>query len=145
MTPAPLRIGIIGGGASGMAAAWLLQHDPPVPLLEKETRLGGHAETVPVVVGESTVHAEIGPRFFFNPSYPYFLGLLRLLAVPIRWNDALVSITDVPGGRTLVLPPRSARHVGSLLRSPRLVRHLVSLRRLIAEQPAVFQRRDYSV
>src|SRR5580700_5425581 len=108
---APMRIGIIGAGVSGMAAAWLLQHDHHVTLLEKEPRLGGHAETIPVVVGEITVHAEIGPRFFFNPSYPYFLGLLRLLAVPIRWNYALVSITDVPAGRALVLPPRSPRHV----------------------------------
>jgi predicted NAD/FAD-binding protein len=142
---APLRIGIIGAGVAGMTAAWLLQDDHHVTLLEKEPRLGGHAETVPVVVGDATVHAEIGPRFFFNPSYPYFLGLLRLLAVPIRWNDALVSITDVPNGRTFVLPPRSARQVGSLLRSPRFLRHLISLRRLIGEQPVVSQRRDYSI
>ena len=119
MTLARQRIGIIGAGVSGMAAAWFLQDDHHVTLLERDARLGGHAETVPVVVGDRTVFAELGPRFFFNPSYPYFLGLLRLLAVPIRWNDALVSITDVPGGRTLVLPPRSPRHVGALLRSPR--------------------------
>jgi predicted NAD/FAD-binding protein len=145
MSPSPLRIGIVGGGVSGMAAAWLLQQDHHVTLFEKASHLGGHAETVPVVVGESTVYAELGPRFFFNPSYPYFLGLLRLLEVPTRWNDALVSVTDVPRGHTVVLPPRSPRHVASLLRSPRLLRHLISLRRLIGEQPAVFARRDYSV
>jgi predicted NAD/FAD-binding protein len=145
MSPGPMRIGIIGGGVSGMAAAWFLQDDHHVTLFEKATSLGGHAETVPVVVGKSTVYAELGPRFFFDPSYPYFLGLLRVLGVPIRWNDALVSVTDVPREHTLVLPPRSPRHVASLLRSPRLVRHLISLRRLIGEQPEVFERRDYSV
>jgi predicted NAD/FAD-binding protein len=144
MTPRPLRVGIVGGGVSGMVAAWLLQHDHRVTLLEKAPELGGHAQTVPVVLGEKTVYAELGPRFFFDPSYPYFRALLRLLAVPIRWNDGVVSITDVARGGTIVLPPRSPRHLASLLGSGRL-RHLVSLRRLIDEQPAVFARRDFSV
>jgi uncharacterized protein len=146
MTPGSLRIGVVGGGVSGITAAWLLQHDHDVTLIERAPRLGGHAETVPVVVGDGTViHAELGPRFFFRPSYPYFLALLRLLAVPVRWNDALVSITDVPRGRTVVLPPRSPRHFASLLRSPRFARHLLSLRRLIGQQRRVFERRDFSV
>jgi predicted NAD/FAD-binding protein len=140
-----LRIGVIGGGVSGVAAAWLLQDDHQVTLLERETRIGGHAETVPVVVGETTVYAELGTRFFFDPSYPYFIGLLRLLAVPTRWNDAFASITDVARGRTIVVPPRSPLHVAALLRSPRAVRHLLSLRRLISEQPGVSTGREYSV
>jgi predicted NAD/FAD-binding protein len=143
--PAPLRIGIIGGGVSGMAAAWLLQHDHRVTLIEKAPRLGGHAETVAVALGPTTVHADLGPRFFFDPSYPYFRALLRVLAVPIRWNDARVSITDVPRGRSIALPPRSPGHVAALLRSPGLARHLASLRRLIREQGAVIARRDFSV
>src|ERR1700678_4294365 len=98
-----LRIGVVGGGVSGIAAAWMLQDQHQVTLLEKESRLGGHAETVPVTLGDKTVYAELGPRFFFDPSYPYFLGLLRLLAIPIRWNDAIVSVTDVPRGRSIVV------------------------------------------
>jgi predicted NAD/FAD-binding protein len=145
MTPATQRIGIIGAGVSGMAAAWLLQDDHHVTLFDQETRLGGHAETVPVVVGGRTIYAELGPRFFFDPSYPYFLGLLRLLGVPIRWNDARVSVTQVSRDHTVVLPPRSPRHVLSLLRSPHQIRHLISLRRLISEQPAAFAARDFSV
>ncbi len=145
MKPAPLRIAVIGAGVSGIAAAWLLQHDHRVTLFDAAPRLGGHAETVPVVREGKTVYAELGPRFFFNPSYPYFLGLLRLLGVPVRWNEALVSVTDVARKHTIVLPPRSPRHVASLLRSPRLLRHLLSLRRLVGEQPEVVARRDYSV
>jgi predicted NAD/FAD-binding protein len=140
-----VRIGIIGAGVSGMTAAWLLQHDHRVTLMEKAPRLGGHVETIPIVVGEHTVHAELGPRFFFDSAYPYFLALLRLLAVPIRWHDAQASFTDVGRGHTVVLPPRSLRHVASLLSSPRLVRHVLSLRRLIAEQPGVAVGRDYSL
>jgi hypothetical protein len=140
-----VRIGIIGAGVSGMTAAWLLQHDHKVTLFDKAPRLGGHVETIPVTIGGETVHAEVGPRFFFDTAYPYFLALLRLLAVPIRWSDAMASITEVARGRTVVLPPRSLRHVASLARSPRLVRHVLSLRRLIEEQPVIAARRDFSI
>src|SRR4051812_42793069 len=143
--PASVRIGIIGAGVSGMTAAWLLQHDHHVTLIDEAPRLGGHVETIPIVASGDTVHAELGPRFFFDTAYPYFLALLRLLAVPIRWNDGRVSFTDVARAHTVVLPPRSLRQVASLLRSPRLVRHVLSLRRLIEEQPVVAARRDFSI
>ncbi len=145
MRRAPLRIGIIGAGVSGMATAWLLQHDHRVTLIEKAPRLGGHVETIPVAALGPTVHAELGPRFFFDTAYPYFLALLRLLGVPILWRDARVSFTEVALGHTIVLPPRSPRHVAALLRSPRLAAHVLSLRRLISEQPVVAARRDFSL
>jgi predicted NAD/FAD-binding protein len=144
MSPA-LRIGIIGGGVSGMTAAWLLQDDHHVTLIEGASELGGHTETIPVTARKKTVHAELGPRFFFDSAYPYFLALLRLLAVPIRWSDAGVSFTDVAARHTLVLPPHSLRHVASLLQSPRLLGHVLSLRQLIKEQAVVSARRDFSV
>ncbi len=128
-----------------MATAWLLQNDHHVTLIERTSRLGGHAETVPVELADKTVHAELGARFFFDSAYPYFLGLLRLLAVPVRWSDAGVSFTDVAANRTIVLPPRSLGHIASLLGSPRLVRHVLSLRRLIQEQPVIAASRDFSV
>ncbi len=145
MSASRQRIGIIGAGVSGMTAAWLLQHDHHVTLMDKAPRLGGHVETLPVVVGGSTVHAELGPRFFFDSAYPYFLALLRLLAVPIHWSDAGASFTDVGRGQTIVLPPRTPRQVASLLTSPRMVCHVLALRRLIKEQPVIVARRDFSI
>jgi len=47
---ANMRIGIIGGGAAGLAAAWLLEHDHDVTHFEKDDRLGGHAHTVDIEV-----------------------------------------------------------------------------------------------
>jgi predicted NAD/FAD-binding protein len=146
MTPARMRVGVIGGGVSGMTAAWLLQHDHDVTLFDKASRLGGHVETMPIATsGGHTVYAELGPRFFFDTAYPYFLALLRLLAVPIRWTDARVSFTDIARGETVVLPPRSLRRLAGLLASPRLTRHALSLRRLVQQQPAIAARRDFSV
>jgi predicted NAD/FAD-binding protein len=140
-----MRIGILGAGVSGMTAAWLLQHDHHVTLIEKEPRLGGHVETVPIEIDGGTVHAELGPRFFFDSAYPYFLALLRVLRVPIRWTELSASFTDVAQRQTLVVPPRSMRQVMTLVRSPRLLRHVLSMRRLIEEQPGIAARRDYSI
>ena len=42
------KIGIIGGGISGLSAAWHLSKDSEVVLFEKNSYLGGHAHTVEV-------------------------------------------------------------------------------------------------
>jgi predicted NAD/FAD-binding protein len=140
-----LQVGVIGAGISGMMAAWLLQEDHDVTLLERAPRLGGHVETVAVGEGDRRVYGELGTRFFFDSAYPYFLGLLRLLGLPLRWTDGFVSITRASDRSTVVLPPRSLRHVGALVRSPRALRHALSLRRLIHEQRPVADGRDFSV
>ena len=43
-----MRVGIIGGGAAGLASAWLLEHEHEVTLFEKDDRFGGHAHTVTI-------------------------------------------------------------------------------------------------
>jgi uncharacterized protein len=140
-----MRIGIIGAGVSGMTAAWLLQDDHHVTLLDRAPRFGGHVESVPVTFGDKTIYGEYGPRFFFDSAYPHFLALLELLGVPVEWSDAKVSFTTVSTGHTVVLPPRSIRQAASLVRSPRLFRHILSLRRLTEQQPAIARRRDFTV
>jgi uncharacterized protein len=141
----PKRIGIIGGGVSGMTTAWLLQHDHEVTLFERAPSLGGHVETRSVTQGGETVHAELGPRFFFDVSYPYFLALLRILDVPLRWCDAQIAYTDSARHHTVVLPPRSPAQVWSLLRSRALFGHVRSLHRLSEEAAAVAAGRDWTL
>lgn len=45
VTKSRQKVGIIGSGAAGLSAAWLLNHVHEVTLLEHENRLGGHAHT----------------------------------------------------------------------------------------------------
>ena len=142
-----MRIGIIGAGVSGMTAAWLLQHDHrrhadrrgAAARRARRDAPGRRRRRRPSTPSSA-------PRFFFDSAYPYFLGA----PAPARASRSAgptrsVSFTDVAREHTVVLPPRSLRHVASLLRSPRLLRHVLSLRRLIDEQPAVAARRDFSV
>jgi predicted NAD/FAD-binding protein len=59
-----MRIGIIGGGAAGLATAWLLEQDHDVTLFEKDDRLGGHAHTVDIDVGGRPLSVDAGFQFF---------------------------------------------------------------------------------
>ena len=62
-------IAVIGGGSAGLAAAWHLNVNCPgveVHLFEAESRLGGHACTVPVKddVGQGNVDVDVGFMVF---------------------------------------------------------------------------------
>ena len=46
MTNKRKRIAIIGGGISGISAAWLLQKEHDTFLYEASDRLGGHANPI---------------------------------------------------------------------------------------------------
>ncbi len=50
-----LNIAVIGSGISGLAAAWLLSKKHRVSLFERDSRLGGHSNTVDLDLAE-------GPR-----------------------------------------------------------------------------------
>lgn len=69
MTPARVKIGIVGGGLSGLAAAHYLSDDPScsVAVLEAETQFGGRANV--------TADGEHCTRLFL-PDYQYLLQLL---------------------------------------------------------------------
>lgn len=140
-----MRIAVVGAGVSGMMAAWFLQDEHEVTLFDREPFLGGHAHTFPVSLGAQTVYAETGARFFFDVSFPYLLALLRLLDVPLRWCPTHISFVDRPHRHTVVLPPRSPRHVLSLLRSARMLRHVLQLRRLAESADQVVRDRDWSM
>lgn len=140
-----MRIAIIGGGVSGMAAAWFLQHGHEITLFDRDSHLGGHALTFPVDVHGHRVHAETGPRFFFDGPYPYFLTLLRLLGLRLTFCKARIAFFRRARRHTLVLPPRTLRQVGALLRSPRVLRHVLCLNRLSHATHVVSQGRDWSL
>ena len=89
----PYRIAVIGGGISGLGAAWLLSRDHDVVLLEAAGRLGGHARTVDVMAGGREIAVDTGFIVFNRVNYPHLCRLFDLLEVPVRRSDMSFAVS----------------------------------------------------
>ncbi|WP_420003776.1 NAD(P)/FAD-dependent oxidoreductase [Arenibacterium sp. LLYu02] len=86
LTSARRRIAIVGGGISGLAAAWLLSPRHDVTLYEAAPRLGGHARTVYAGLrGDQPV--DTGFIVFNYVNYPHLTAMFRDLDVPVVRSD----------------------------------------------------------
>ena len=99
-----MDIGIIGGGASGLAAAWLLSEHHNVTVLEKQTRLGGHAQTVNVELDGRTVAIDAGFDFFTPTLWPTFYKLLTTLRVPLHRYPGTMTLHTKDNSRIYSMP-----------------------------------------
>jgi predicted NAD/FAD-binding protein len=141
-----MRIGIIGGGAAGLAAAWLLEHDHDVTLFEKDDRLGGHAHTLDIEVDGRTIPVDAGFQFFArSAAYATFNRLLDELEVPRTTYPATLTVSRIDGTRPVAMPPfRRGRPVWSSL-TPRAIVHLVRFRAFLSRLPAFLAAHDTTV
>lgn len=86
--PIPIRrkIAILGGGISGLAAAYLLADKHEITLFEAEPRIGGHARTVVAGLnGDQPV--DTGFIVFNYANYPHLTAMFRDLDVPVEKSD----------------------------------------------------------
>ena len=98
ISPARLRIAIVGSGISGLSAAWLLSRDHEVVVYEKASRLGGHSNTVPVRLDDGEFPVDTG-FIVFNPNtYPNFVELLRALDVASQPSEMSFGVSLDGGG-----------------------------------------------
>lgn len=96
---APRRVAIVGGGVSGLSAAWHLHENAPnveVELFESDDRLGGHAYTIDV----EGVDVDIGFMVFNDSNYPNMTRWFDKLAVPNENTDMSLSVS-LDGGKTI--------------------------------------------
>jgi len=98
--PGKRRVAIIGGGISGMAAAWYLsQHrDIDLQLYESDTRLGGHTATIQVDHEGEQLAIDTGFIVFNDRTYPHFIALLDALGVGSRDTPMSFSVSDATSG-----------------------------------------------
>ncbi|MBS3824456.1 MAG: FAD-dependent oxidoreductase [Wenzhouxiangellaceae bacterium] len=84
-----MRIAVIGGGVAGLYAAWHLAGRHEVTLIERNGRIGGHADTHTVDVDPATGPIEVDTGFIvFNPpNYPLFSAWLEMLGVESQPSD----------------------------------------------------------
>lgn len=80
------KIAIIGGGISGLGAAYALSKTYQVTLYEAENRLGGHARTI--ISGKNGQQpVDTGFIVFNYPNYPELSQLFAELNVPVAKSD----------------------------------------------------------
>ena len=87
-----MKIAIIGSGISGLLAARLLTADHDIHVLEANSYVGGHANTVSFEAFERHYAADTGFMVFNDRTYPNFVRLLQVLDVPARNSDMSFSV-----------------------------------------------------
>lgn len=82
-----MRVAVIGSGISGLSAAWLLSRSADVTLIESDTRLGGHTNTIDVATPEGPVPVDTGFIVYNEPNYPNLTSLFAHLGVDTAPTD----------------------------------------------------------
>jgi len=93
-----MKIAVIGGGISGLAAAHLLCEEHDITLFEANDYLGGHTHTVDVTLADGTWAVDTGFIVFNERTYPNFIRLLDRLGVPSQPSVMSFSVTDEKSG-----------------------------------------------
>lgn len=124
-----LKIAVVGGGISGLGAAFMLCKDHDVSLFEAEPRLGGHARTV-MAGKRGDQPVDTGFIVFNHANYPYMSALFEQLNVPIvksnmsfgasfdggRLEYALTSLDALFAQRKNAVSPSFLRMVRDILK-----------------------------
>ncbi len=87
-----MRIAVIGAGISGLGAAYILRRSHDVTVFEREPLAGGHARTIDVVDGETTIPIDVGFIVYNERTYPLLTRLFAELDVPTRASDMSFSV-----------------------------------------------------
>ena len=87
------RIAVIGSGISGLGVSYLLSSKHEVHLFEKNTRFGGHTNTVTVPLQGREVKVDTGFIVYNDHNYRNFSRLLKHLNIKSKWSDMSVGFS----------------------------------------------------
>ncbi|MGQ7845688.1 NAD(P)/FAD-dependent oxidoreductase [Granulosicoccus sp. 3-233] len=133
------HIAVVGSGAAGMSAAWLLSRSHRVTLLEKDDRIGGHAHTATIpgeLHGGQALGIDTGFIVYNEPSYPNLTRWFEALQVATEDSDMSFAVSrdngnfEYAGGPLLGLLAQPG-----LPLKPRFWRMLLDLLRFYREAP----------
>ena len=90
-----MRLAIIGGGISGLSAAWGLHQQHDLTLFEASNWLGGHAHTVDVEGSDGqTLAIDTGFIVYNDATYPHLIRLLEQLGLSRQATDMSFSVVQ---------------------------------------------------
>lgn len=129
-----MKIAVVGSGISGLGAALALTGTADVQVFERETRLGGHANTVDVTFGDAVQPVDTGFIVYNRRNYPNLTALFEHLGVETQWSDmsfgfslgngaceyACDNVDKIFAQRWRVFDPRFLRVVREILRFNRI-------------------------
>ena len=81
MQEARKRVAVVGAGISGLSAAWLLSRRHDVVLYDRDSRLGGHSNTVEVDGPRGPIPVDTGFIVYNELTYPNLSALFGYLGV----------------------------------------------------------------
>ncbi|MFC8504124.1 NAD(P)/FAD-dependent oxidoreductase [Pedococcus sp. NPDC057267] len=139
------RSAVVGSGIAGLAAAHVLAQSGPVTLYEADFRLGGHADTHEVTVGDQVVGVDTGFIVHNDRTYPTLLRLFAELGVRTQDSDMSMSIRD-DAARLEYAGAKGARGLFPRARNatdPAYLRLLVEVKRFHHAARAVLARGDH--
>jgi len=88
-----MKIAIVGGGISGLGAAWLLARQHEVSLFESASTLGGHSNTVEIPLDGRLVPVDTGFIVYNEHNYPHLTRLFDALGVETVASDMSFSVS----------------------------------------------------
>lgn len=97
------RIAVIGSGAAALGAAWLLSRRYDVTVFERNSHVGGHANTVTVPnphgrTGADEVAVDTGFIVYNDRNYPNLIRMFAALDVPTLASDMSFAVSVDDGG-----------------------------------------------
>jgi predicted NAD/FAD-binding protein len=139
------KIAIIGGGASGLISAWLLEKNHEVTLYESQGRLGGHANSIEINVDGSPVVIEAGAEYFNVTFYPMFTRILRHYNIPLKYFNLVTNFYETNGKRQIILPPYHDGKIEWVSLTPANISRSVQLHNVIQEGRKLLTSHDTNV
>ena len=92
------HIAVIGSGIAGIASAWLLDKKYKVTLIEKNSYIGGHTNTIKINgKDKDPVPVDTGFIVYNAPNYPNLVGLFNELDVETRPTNMSFSVSSGDG------------------------------------------------
>ncbi len=88
-----MKIGVIGSGISGLVSALTLQEKFEISLFEKNSKLGGHSNTVTIEQENNKYSVETGFIVLNDKNYPIFTSLLKHLNIGVNNSSMSFSVS----------------------------------------------------